>query len=228
MVTATATRTGSAIGRLAGLGGVGFAVIVGVENAVLPRPPDFDASGEEVLRWIHDHHALVASIVASFAITAVCLAAFIGGFVVRAFRDENVETRVFALIGAFGAVLIGAWFALVIISQLLLLGLDGSPNATPAMAELVWNLHTAAFTVNVVAIGIAAFGVAGAAVRMGLAPSWYRPLSFVALAAAIATTMQSSSAVNGGAGWQIGLVSFVSWLLLLAIVGVRMVREPVS
>jgi hypothetical protein len=179
-----------------------------------------------VLRWIHDHHALVATIVASFAVTAVCLATFIGGFVVRAFRNEDADTRVFAVIGAVGAVLIGAWFALVIISQLLLLGLDGSPNSTPATAELVWHLHTAAFTVNVVAIGIALFGVAGAAVRMGLAPSWYRPLSFVALAAAVATTMQSASAVNGGAGWQIGLVPFVSWLLLLAIVGVRMARTP--
>jgi hypothetical protein len=226
MATATATQTAFAPGRFAGLGGVAFAVIVGAENIALPQPPEFDASGEEVLRWIHDHHALVATMVASFAITAVCLATFIGGFLVRAFREEHEDARVFAVIGAFGAVLIGAWFALVIISQLLLLGLDGSANATPATAELVWHLHTAAFTVNVVAIGIAVFGVAGAAVRMGLAPSWYRPLSFVALAAAMATTMQSSSAINGGSGWQIGLISFVSWLLLLAIVGVRMARTP--
>jgi hypothetical protein len=210
---------------LAGLGGVGFAAIVGAENAVLPRPPDFDASGEEVLRWVHDHHALVAVVVASFAVTTVCLATFIGGFLVRSFREEQAETAVYAVIGTVGALMIGAWFALVVISQLLLLGLDGSSTASPATAELIWHLHTAAFTVNVVAIGIAGFGVAGAAVRMGLAPSWCRPLSIVALVAGVATTLQSSSAVNGGAGWRIGLVTFVSWLLLLAIVGVRMTRE---
>jgi hypothetical protein len=146
--------------------------------------------------------------------------------VARAFREENADTHVFALIGAFGAILIGAWFALVIMSQLMLLALDGSPTTTPATAELVWHLHAAAFVVNFVAIGVAAFGVAGAAVRMGLAPSWCRPLSIVALVAAVVATMQSSSAVNGGAGWQIGLVTFLSWLLLLMIVGVRMTRDP--
>jgi hypothetical protein len=207
---------------------VAFAAIVGIENVAFPQPPGFDASGDAVLRWVHDHHTILAIGAGSFAITAVCLAIFIGGFVVRAFRQDDVDARVFAVVGAFGALLIGAWFALVIVGELLLLALDGSSTATPATVDLVWNLHTAAFTVNVVAIGIAVFGVAGAAVRMGLAPSWYRSVSYVALAAAVATTMQSASAINGGSGWQVGLISFVSWLVLLAIVGIRMVRQPAA
>ena len=227
MTTVTATRTTNSVGweRLAGLGGVAFAAIVAADNIALPSSPDFDASGAEVMRWVHDHHLLVATIVGSFAVTAVCLATFIGGFVARALRDESSETRVLALVGAFGATMVGAWFALVIVSQLVLVALDGSSTTTPAIAELVWHLHAAAFMINIVAIGIAVFGVGGAAVRLGLAPEWYRPLSIVALVAAVAASLQSASAVNGAPGWQVGLIPFVCWLLLLAIVGTRMVRQ---
>src|SRR5213082_1811602 len=67
--------------------------------------------------------ALLAWVVASFAVTAVCLATFVGGFVTRALRDDRPDVRLLATIGAFGAMLIGAWFALVLISQLMLLAL---------------------------------------------------------------------------------------------------------
>src|SRR5205814_298672 len=130
--------------------------------------PDFEPSGEEVVRWVREHHALLAWVVASFAVTAVCLATFVGGFVTRALRDDRPDVRLLAMIGAFGAMLIGAWFALVIISQLMLLALDGSAGAMPATAELIWRLHAAAFVVNIVAIGVACFGVGGAAARLGL------------------------------------------------------------
>jgi hypothetical protein len=226
MDTQLASTTGTTFGRLAGAAGVAFAAIVAFENLALPSAPDFDASGEEVLRWVHDHHALVASVVASFAVTTVCLATFVGGFVARALRDDRSEVRTLALVGAFGATLIGAWFTLVIISQLMLLALDGSATATPATVELVWHLHGAAFVINVVAIGVACFGVGGAAARMGLAPSWYGPLSIVALLLAVATAAEASWALNGGAGWQIGFVPFLTWLVLLAITGVRMARTP--
>ena len=218
------TPTTATLGRLAGGAGVAFAAIVAIENLALPSSPDFDASGDEVLRWVHSHHTLLAVVVASFALTAVCLATFAGGFVSRAFRDGRPDVRALALIGAFGATLIGAWFALVMISQLTLLALDGSASTTPATAELVWRLHAAAFVVNIVAIGIACFGVGGASVRMGLAPGWYRPVSVVALVLAIAAAAQASWAVNGGGGWQIGFVPFLSWLLLLAITGVGLLR----
>ena len=218
------TRTNT-LGRVAGLAGIAFAAVVAIENAAIGATPDFDASGDEVLRWVRDHHTLLAVVIASFAITAVCLAIFVGGFVARVGGDDRSDVRTLTIVGAFGATLIGAWFMVVMVSQLVLLGLDGSASTTATTAELVWRLHGAAFIINVVAIGIAVFGIGGAAARVGLAPSWYRPVSVVALVLALAAAFQGSHALNGGAGWQIGFAPFLSWLLLLAIVGVRMLRS---
>ena len=66
------------------------------------------------------------------------------------------------------------------------------------------------------------------AAAVGLAPSWYRHVSAIALIVGVVATAQSAGALNGADGWQIGFLPFLAWLLLLLIVGVRMVREPAS
>ena len=79
---------------------------------------------------------------------------------------------------------------------------------------------------NMVAVAIALFGVAGAAVRMGLAPGWYKPVSIVGLLCGVAAAMQAPVVFNGTQGWQIGFVPFAAWVLLDVIVGTRMARQP--
>ena len=214
--------------RLAGMGAIAFAAVVAATNAVVPQPPAWDATGAEVATWVSDNHAALAASVAPFPITSLCLMLFVAGFVRRVRRSGNTDARFFSHIGALGALLIVAMFSVVVVCRLTLLAMDGSPAMTPELVELVWHIEAAAFTLNVGLIGIAVFGVGGAAARIGLAPKWYKHLSIVGLALGIIAATPSSAVVNGADGWQIGFVPFLSWLLLLVTVGVRMVREPAS
>jgi hypothetical protein len=226
MDTTVATRTHTSTGweRLAGAAAIAFAVVVAVVNVIVPSTPDWDASGEEVAKWVADHHTGSAIETGGFAFTAVFLLVFLAGFVVRIRRSDNAGAQVPALMGALGGVFVGATFSAVVVARLVLLSLDGS-KVDPSLVGLVWRFEGAAFMLNVISIGIALFGVAWAAAAVGLAPSWYKPLSTVALVAGVVAAAQSAGALNGAAGWQIGLLPFLAWLLLLVIVGTRMARQ---
>jgi hypothetical protein len=230
MTTATATRTQRSTDweRLAGLGGITFAVVVASANIALPNTPAWDASGAEVATFVHDHHALVALTAGGFALSAPALMFFVAGYVMRIFRSEATEARVPALVGAAGAVMIGAMFSVVVTMRLVLLAADGSANMTAPFTEFAWHLEGAAFVVNMIAVGIAMFGLAWAGARAGLVPAWFRPLSVVALGVSVLETGFGPAWVNGADGWQIGFVTFLSWLLFLLVAGTRMLREPTS
>ncbi|MEY2402522.1 MAG: hypothetical protein QOD38_73 [Acidimicrobiaceae bacterium] len=227
MATAITTRTQPTDRweRIAGVGGITFAAIVGASNVVVPNPPAWDASGAEISTWVHDHHAVLAMTVGAFALTAPALVAFVAGYVLRVFRSDRTDARAPALIGAGGALLIGAMFFVVEVARTVLLASDGSAGMTAGVTEVVWHLEGAAFSLNMVAIGIAVFGFALAGARVGVLPSWYGGLGVVALAAAILSAAPVSATVNGSNGWQIGLVTFLSWLVLLLVAGTRMLRQ---
>jgi len=177
---------------------------------------------------VSDNHAALAASVAPVPITGFCLMLFVTGFVRRVRRSGNADATFLSHVGALGAILIVAMFSIVVVCRLTLSAMDGSPAMTPELYELVWHIEAAAFMINVGLIGIALFGVGGAAARIGLAPRWYKHLSIVGLVLGIIAATPSSAVVNGADGWQIAFVPFLSWLLLLAIVGTRMVRQPAS
>jgi len=211
--------------RIAGAGAITFAVVALSVNIAVPNPPAWDASGTEVASWVHDHHGMLAITTSGYAIAAVGLMIFAAGLLRAARQSDDQDTPVFATIGMLGMVLILALFGTVVLSRLITLALDGSANASPALVEFAWHIESAAFMLNMVTVGIALFGVTAAAVRMGWAPNWYKPVSIVGLVAAIAATLQAPAAVNGANGWQIGFFTFLSWEVGLLIIGTRMVRE---
>ena len=210
--------------RIAGVSALTFAVLVGVTNLVVSNLPAWDAGGEELKSWVHDHHVALAFTVAPFAITSVALVMFGAGFWNRARRSGDETTGLFATVGVLGMTMIAALFGVVETARLCLLALNGT-SADPSLFEFAWHIEAGAFMLNTVAVAIAMFGVAGAAVRMGLAPSWYKPLSIVGLLCGVAAALQAPTVFNGTNGWQVGLVPFLAWLLLLLITGTRMARQ---
>jgi hypothetical protein len=66
--------------RLAGLGAMGFAAVVTIQNVVRgSSAPAMDASPDAVLAHFADHRTLTLVLVASFVLAACALAAFVGG-----------------------------------------------------------------------------------------------------------------------------------------------------
>src|SRR4051812_35422470 len=209
--------------RYAGIGAITFAVVATSANLLIPDPLDFDASGPEVVSWVHEHHVALALTVTLFAAASVALLVYGAGFWNRARRTGDETTTVFATVGMLGMMMIALLFGVVEVGRLTLIALNGS-GADPSLFQLAWHVETAAFMLNLVAVAIALFGMAGAAVRMGLAPSWYKPLSIVGLLCGVVAAMQAPVVFNGTQGWQIGFVPFAAWVLLDVIVGVRMAR----
>lgn len=223
--TAAPTRTEATNwDRFAGIGAITFAVVATAANLLIPDPLDFDASGADVVSWVHEHHVALALTVMLFATASVALMVYGAGFWNRARRTGDETTTVFATVGVLGMMMIAALFGVVEVGRLTLIGLNGS-GADPSLFELAWHIETAAFILNLVSVAIALFGVAGAAVRMGLAPRWYKPLSIVGLVCGVAGAMQAPLVFNGTQGWQIGFVPFAAWVLLDVIVGTRMARQ---
>src|SRR3954447_1145829 len=224
--TAAPTRTDTTNwDRFAGIGAITFAVVATAANLLIPDPLDFDASGADVVSWVHEHHVALALTVTLFAAASVALLVYGAGFWNRARRTGDETTTVFATVGVLGMIMIAALFGVVEVGRLTLVALNGS-GADPNLFQLAWHIETAAFMLNMVSIAIALFGVAGAAVRMGLAPGWYKPVSIVGLVCGVAAAMQAPVVFNGTPGWQIGFVPFLSWVLLDVIVGTRMARQP--
>jgi hypothetical protein len=207
------------------MGAITFAVLATAANLAIPDPLDFDASGADVLSWVHEHHAALALTVAPYAIAIVALMVYAAGFLNRARRTGDETTGVFATLGVLGMVMIAVLFGVVEVGRLSLLALNGS-GADPSLFQLAWHIETAAFVLNLAGVSIALVGVTGAALRMGLAPGWYKSVSIVGLLCGVAGAMQAPVVFNGTQGWQIGFVPFLAWVVLDLIVGTRMARQP--
>jgi hypothetical protein len=223
--TADAPASSPGLIRLAGAGAILFAVGAATANVLVLDPPAWDASGAQVGTWVHDHHTALVAAVAVFPLAMIALALFVAGLLRCAHRSPEPDASTLATVGAFGVVMIGAFFGTVEIARLVLLAFDGSTSAGAGVVELAYHLEAGAFALNLAAVGIALVGVAGAAVRSDLAPSWYWPVSLVGLVCGLAAAVQAPAMVNGASGWQIGFVTFVAWLVLLVVVGTRMIRR---
>jgi len=223
--TAAPTRTSTTNwDRIAGIGAITFAVLATTANLVIPDALDWDAPGADVVSWVHQHHVALALTVMLYPLASVALMVYGAGFLNRARRTGDETTAVFAMVGVLGMMMIAALFGIVEVGRLSLVALNGS-GADPSLFQFAWHIETASFMLNTVSVAIALFGVAGASVRMGLVPGWFKPVSIVGLVCGVASAMQAPVVFNGTQGWQIGLVPFVAWVLLDVIVGTRMARQ---
>src|SRR4029078_13154460 len=148
--TAAPTRTETTNwDRVAGIGAITFAVLATAANLAIPDPLDFDASGPEVVSWVHQHHAALAVTVMPFGIAIVALMVYGAGFLNRARRTGDETTGVLATLGVLGMVMIAVLFGVVEVGRLSLLALNGS-GADPSLFQLAWHIENAAFVLHLI------------------------------------------------------------------------------
>jgi hypothetical protein len=85
----------------------------------------------------------------------------------------------------------------------------------PALVRTLWALHSAVFTLNLVAIGAALLGLGRAATLAGLTPRWMGPASAIGALLLAAAAAPAVAEVNGSRLLALGLLGFACWLVLL-------------
>ena len=97
--------------------------------------------------------------------------------------------------------------------------------ADPGLQHLVWTLHNAVFTLNLVAVGGALLGLGRAAHLAGLTPRWMGRVAPVGCLLLCLSAVPAVAEIHGSPLLGVGLLGFLSWMLLLAVAGVGLLRR---
>jgi hypothetical protein len=208
----------------AGIGGVGFATVVIATNVIVGATPGWNAPVEEVTRFAADKHDQLAISAGAYAIGMPFLVAFVAGVTQRLRAAGRREDRVFADVGAIGALLLLPFFGAVVVQRIVMtVGVDEAIGR-PDLLALTWRIEGAAFALNVACIGVALLGLVTAASRAGLVPAWFRFLGWTGGVASLAAAASGVAMLEGAPILPLGLVGFLTWMVTLLTIGVRQLR----
>ena len=212
---------------LAGGAGLVFLALIVMQNVIRPAlGPGNVASAEELSVLTHADAWSVHLFMVAFALGFPAVIAFAEG-VARWCIRKDPRTGTLAGMGRASVAVIAALIAVVNAIQVVLVA--GRDHLAPSTAELLWTVHTAVFTLNMIAIGTALLGLGLAAVRAGLIARWMGPVTAVGGSLLIVAAMPAVPVVQGSAWLAVGLMGFVIWMLFLAVTATALLRrDPVA
>ena len=218
-------RTHDIRARLAGLGAIAFAAVVVIQNLVRgSSAPANDASASEVLAHYADHRATTYVLIATFVLSGLGLAVFVGGAMRRLLQSSRPG---WAITGAVGAVGIMTMFAVVVAGEQALSVVATGDHPDVGAIEALWAFHNSAFTVLDLSIAIALVGLSRAGVAAGLTPRAFETLApigagLLILAAAFGPAIAAGEAMPV---FGLALAGFVTWLAFLVSTGLRLIAS---
>src|SRR5262249_44794165 len=112
--SSAAPAPGDITRRVAGLGALGFAGTVVLQNALRAGAPQPGADTQEIATWFTDHRAVTVTLLGTFVVALVSLAVFIGGTMRQLLASSR---RGWAIVGWVGAGSIIALFASVVAAE---------------------------------------------------------------------------------------------------------------
>lgn len=210
--------------RLSGVCGLVFVVEALAQNVIRGAggPPNaVPVVGE--LQFATDHSRQVALLLSMFVVGMVALYPFAIG-VYRATVSRHRACAYWAGLGVVGTIFIGVFFSMVNLTEALMAADSAGLAHEPVLARMIWNLHNAAFAINLAAIALALFGFSRALVLARMIPRWLwlagaagAFLLFIAAVPVLAET-------NGSLWFGVGVPGFLCWLLVIAVTSVGMLR----
>ena len=222
----TPARSWFVRGRLVGAAAIAFAVLVVIENvlfAVTGALP-YGAPIEEVLAYYAANRDAVAIVSGLVALYLPLLLVFLTGLHGLVERRGGAGADWSRLALAAGATL-SAIFVLVNVLQIgLALSAGGLAEPTPEF-ELVWQVHAAAFALELPALGTTFIGAALATHAVRLTPRWQLLLGVAGGGLLLAAGAANLAIADGSALLFVGLPGLAAWLVWLLATGVRLVRS---
>jgi hypothetical protein len=214
--------------RLAGLGALGFVVIVVLQNLLRGSgAPANGAAIDEVLAHYADHRAITFVLVATFVLGGFGLAIFLGGAMRRLLAGNRPG---WAITGCLGAAGVMALFTVVVGTEQALSVVAAGDQPDLGTIEALWALHNSVFTVLYLSLAIALVGLARAGVAAGLTPRAFEVLAPVGAGLLAIGAIAGPAIAAGDAMPLFGLagLGFLVWLAFLASTGLRLVRSDRS
>jgi hypothetical protein len=219
---------GDVSAKLAGAGGIAFAVIVLLQNIIRGgSAPANGATSDEVLAHYADHRAITYVLVATFVLSGAGLAVFLGGTMRRLLAGAR---RGWALTGFAGAMCILALFSVVVGTEQALSTVATRNQPNIGAIEALWALHNGVFTALNLFIAVALLGLSRAGIAAGITPRAFGRLAPVGSALLLVGAFAGPAIAAGDAMPLFGLagIGFVIWLAFLATTGTRLVRSRES
>jgi hypothetical protein len=209
---------------IAGIGGFIFLVTIIIQNVIsLATLPANDASAAQILQFANDRAWVVDLFVVTFVCGYAALFLFAAGLVGRAER-ANRAARLWGRLGRSSVGVIAGFFGLVTITEVVLVAARGTLAHDANLTVVLWSLHNAIFTINLLAIGAALLGLSRAAALGGLIP---RSLGIVTIVGALLLAIAAAPAVaevHGSPLLALGLLGFLIWAAFIAVASIRLLR----
>lgn len=205
--------------------GVALAASVVVQNAVfgVTGAPAFGDPLGEVLAYHAENRGAVAVAVGQEAVNLPLLLLFVTGLHGLVQRRGGAGADWSRLAVAAGATL-SAVIALVMTTHIaVVLAADGLAEPTPAF-ELAWQLHAAAFALELPVLGTTFIGAALATHASGLTRPWQRLLGVAGGSLLILAGAGNLAIADGSPLLFVGLPGFAAWLVWLVVTGLRLIR----
>jgi hypothetical protein len=234
-LTATSTTDQPAPGRardisprLAGLGAMTFASVVVLQNVLRggSAPNNGDAD-ESVLAHYADHRAMTFVLIATFVVSGLGLAVFVGGAMRRLVASERPG---WAYTGFFGVAGIMALFTLVVGAEQALSVISTQDQPNLGAVSALFALHNSVFAVLDLSIAVALVGLSRAGVSAGITPRVFERLAPVGAAMLLVGAVAGPAIAAGDAMPLFGIagLGFVIWLAFMFTTGLRLVRTEVA
>ena len=222
---ATDTHPERRLDRIAGFGGLAFAVIVAAQNVIVGSmsPPRGDASASDITAFIADNDARLAGVFGMVPFAVVALALFVGGVVPRLSRTSG-EAALWTRVGVFGLGLVAALFVSGLLPEIALVANASDLTGQEGTVKLLWQLREASLMAAGLALGVTLVGLSRAARLGGLIPRWQEAMGFGAAAAFFIASVAIVPAVEGAAIGILGFAGFATWLIWIGLTGIRLIR----
>jgi hypothetical protein len=127
-------------------------------------------------------------------------------------------------VGQACAVVIAVLFGLVNVMQVTMVAARGELATAPELGHVLWAMHNAVFTFNLVAVGVALFSFGRAATLSRLIPAWMGPVTGVGGGLLLASALPAVAVVNGSGWLAVGILGFLVWMAFLALAGAALLR----
>lgn len=223
--TTRRSTTGDLSSRAAGWGALTFAVTVIAQNVIRGASAPANGAGiSDVLSRYSEHGAIAFVLAATYVVSGLGMAVFLGGATGRLLAGGRPG---WAVTGVVGATCIMALFAVVVAAEQALTLAAHMDKPDVGAIQALWALHNSVFTVLDLSIAVALLGLSRAAVAAGMAPKVFGRLAPVGAAMLLVGTIGGPAIAVGNAMalFAVTGVGFLIWLAFLIVTGIRLVRS---